>query len=224
VAQFASTASVEGIHIRANKRNSTGKGFQVRASTYSSDWLRKYRESNYALIDPVLAHARHGVGPREFKQLTFNKGWDDLTRRFLNDAKQVGLDAGVTVPLRAADIFGFVNLHFESDRSDNSQSFEKLLLFANNFCEALDRSFPEQNDYRAYELLTLRERQVLYWARTGKTSWEISIILGITERTVVAHISKSTVKLSCVNRAQMFGQIGAFIESDPVLDDFRIEL
>ena len=48
--------------------------------------------------------------------------------------------------------------------------------------------------------LTLREREVLQWLAAGKSSWDVSVILGISERTVNWLISRAGRKLNAVNR------------------------
>jgi LuxR family quorum sensing-dependent transcriptional regulator len=48
--------------------------------------------------------------------------------------------------------------------------------------------------------LTAREREVLRWAADGKTSWEVSVILRISERTVKFHLLQASRKLNAVNR------------------------
>ncbi len=50
--------------------------------------------------------------------------------------------------------------------------------------------------------LSTREINCLEWTAKGKTSWEISIILGISESTVVYHIRNSIAKLHAANRTQ----------------------
>ena len=49
--------------------------------------------------------------------------------------------------------------------------------------------------------LTPREREVLAWCAIGKTSWEIGVILGISERTVKAHLAGVFNKLGVDSRA-----------------------
>lgn len=51
--------------------------------------------------------------------------------------------------------------------------------------------------------LTPREVECVHWAAQGKTSWEISKILGITERTVNFHLSNSMQKTGSCNRQQL---------------------
>ncbi|WP_308218701.1 helix-turn-helix domain-containing protein [Ciceribacter sp. RN22] len=50
--------------------------------------------------------------------------------------------------------------------------------------------------------LTPREREVLSWTANGKTAWEISIILDISESTVISHLRNARDKLETVNVVQ----------------------
>jgi DNA-binding CsgD family transcriptional regulator len=50
--------------------------------------------------------------------------------------------------------------------------------------------------------LTSRELSCLHWAAKGKTSWEISQILAISERTVNFHLSNCIRKTNSCNRQQ----------------------
>lgn len=52
-------------------------------------------------------------------------------------------------------------------------------------------------------ILTPREREVVQWIATGKTSHETSIIIGISSRTVEQHVQASMVKLGATNRVQL---------------------
>jgi LuxR family transcriptional regulator, quorum-sensing system regulator CviR len=49
---------------------------------------------------------------------------------------------------------------------------------------------------------TDREREVLLWLKEGKNSWDIGVILAITERTVNFHVQNIKRKANAVNRAQ----------------------
>ena len=50
--------------------------------------------------------------------------------------------------------------------------------------------------------LTPREIECLGWCSRGKTNWEISRILGLSERTVEHYLSRANRKLGSTNRAQ----------------------
>jgi DNA-binding CsgD family transcriptional regulator len=51
------------------------------------------------------------------------------------------------------------------------------------------------------KLLTEREMEVLRWMKEGKTAWEISMILSISERTANFHVGNITRKLGASNRS-----------------------
>lgn len=48
--------------------------------------------------------------------------------------------------------------------------------------------------------LTTRELTCLHWAAIGKTSWEMGVILGLTERTINFHIHNACRKLGVHGR------------------------
>ncbi len=52
------------------------------------------------------------------------------------------------------------------------------------------------------QVISKREKQVLGWLKLGKSSWDISVILGISERTVYFHVSNIMKKLGASNRPQ----------------------
>jgi len=52
----------------------------------------------------------------------------------------------------------------------------------------------------ADELISERERECLQWAAQGKTSWEMSQILNVSESTIIYHLRNATKKLDAANR------------------------
>jgi len=48
--------------------------------------------------------------------------------------------------------------------------------------------------------LSIREREVLRWVAEGKTSYEIGVILGLTERTINAYVAGAMSKLNASNK------------------------
>ncbi|MBI5848687.1 MAG: helix-turn-helix transcriptional regulator [Nitrospirae bacterium] len=69
-------------------------------------------------------------------------------------------------------------------------------------------------------LLAPREQEILWWLKKGKSSWDISIILKITERTVNFHIYNIIKKLDAQNRthAVAIAMEKGLIPSNPKLD------
>ena len=60
---------------------------------------------------------------------------------------------------------------------------------------AAPRSFVNQG-------LSPREKECLRWSACGKTTWEISVILGLSQRTIEEYLGKAALKLGAVNRVQ----------------------
>lgn len=54
--------------------------------------------------------------------------------------------------------------------------------------------------------LTAREAQALLWAAEGKTAWEVGRILGVSEATAAAHLTRAAEKLAAVNRAHLIAR------------------
>ncbi len=50
--------------------------------------------------------------------------------------------------------------------------------------------------------ISQREKEVLNWLKQGKSSWDVSVILGISERTVNYHVYNIMQKLGATNRPQ----------------------
>ena len=72
--------------------------------------------------------------------------------------------------------------------------------FVNKVSEALESYHVSQKNN--LPPVSSREKQVLQWLRKGKSSWDISIILEISERTVNFHINNIMKKFDAITRTQ----------------------
>ena len=82
----------------------------------------------------------------------------------------------------------------------------KEVLAAKEESDVLDISEPPgQSLKRTSQTIHIseREKEVLQWVEQGKSSSEISLILGISQRTVNSYIYNIMEKLEAVNRPQM---------------------
>lgn len=85
-------------------------------------------------------------------------------------------------------------------------------IIANYLCEAIYRLNNHESDENIN--LTSREHACLVWAAKGKTSWEISQILSISERTVNFHLGNCIRKTNSCNRQQAISKCvsGGYIQ------------
>src|SRR5688572_8572204 len=106
----------------------------------------------------------------------------------------------VTFPLRQrlgeTAVFGIgVNM----ERSDWEQMRNMLIrewrILANYFHSHMLRMNGHDSEHDI--LMSARELDCLKWTAAGKTAWEASVILGISERTVKFHLNAAREKLNC---------------------------
>lgn len=165
--------------------------------SYPEEWLGLYLNQGLAMIDPVfqshLLDYRLQVWSRTYGQVRSRQ-----TRSFVRQAKSFGLVDGITVgaPCRrhsGGSLFSFSGR--ELTREARHVSIVNYV--APHLHLALMRT--AFGARRELPRLSLREHEVLQWMKEGKTNWEISQILRISERTAKFHVRNIMLKLD-VNR------------------------
>lgn len=68
-------------------------------------------------------------------------------------------------------------------------------------------AFATSSSQTAATRLTPREKDALAWVAEGKSDWEISVILGLSEATVRFHVDNARRKLGAVNRAHAVARL-----------------
>lgn len=75
-----------------------------------------------------------------------------------------------------------------------------------HFNQAVARITEEAATEKEFPALTGREVEVLSWLKDGKTSWEVSMILEVSERTINFHVANLKKKLNASNRMNAVAQ------------------
>ncbi len=83
-----------------------------------------------------------------------------------------------------------------------TQMIAGLQLLAAHALTAADRLLGPKVDKSDLPKLTRRELDVLSWTAQGKTAWEVSIILGMSEKTVNFHLGNAMRKLNVTSKHQ----------------------
>jgi LuxR family transcriptional activator of bioluminescence operon len=167
--------------------------------------MKLYQEEQRHKIDPVISYIMSKNVPVRWDQLMKREGFDSVEQKsFMLDAMQYGLINGVSIPLRSVSgEMGIFSL--ATDRVNESENIllTKILPYAHTFSVYLFdrylRFLYKEQSINKFEL-TKREHECLFWACEGKTSWEISKILEISERTILFHLNNTTSKLKATNR------------------------
>jgi DNA-binding CsgD family transcriptional regulator len=170
--------------------------------SYPSGWMDLYMEKGYARIDPIFRNHFSRYQTQIWSE-TFARAKSAEERAFLKEAGSFGLREGVTLGISSkrpsvASLFSFNG----NKLAEHPQHVALLEYLTPHLHAALVASSP----WRAIEnspRLSSREREILQWTAIGKTNWEISAILGISERTVKFHIRNLMVKLGVSTRTHM---------------------
>jgi len=145
---------------------------------------------------PAAAWDRHGRTSYEPPSLYFKRRIRSTTQV----ASEFGLGSGITVPSWSPGTeWSFLTLTSEvvADPKELASTIPASVYFTSCLQATVDRL---QSRRRGAPHLSLRESETLRWSAIGKTSWEISMILGISERTVNFHLAHAAAKLQVKGR------------------------
>ncbi|MGE5548738.1 MAG: helix-turn-helix transcriptional regulator [Solirubrobacterales bacterium] len=175
-------------------------------TTYPQSWVNRYFSENYLQIDPLIADNPN-------RRLPFL--WSDVMpeelsskqRQMFDEARLVGLVNGLTVPIHGRNgefaTLSFVPAGDVSEAAATIIYYRHLLhLVALYYHDHAARILLEQSmsPPRSKALLSPREKEVLSWTARGKSSRDISQILGVSEKGVEFHLDSAKRKLQVLNR------------------------
>lgn len=175
---------------------------------YPSDWVAHYFDNDYLHLDPVIEHCHARTTPFVWPASEARPANADpralAVWRMFQEATEFGLRSGVTVPVHglgcAWGLFSF-SAAAPFNRHELYERVPQLHLLTSYIHEAGHR-FARGESLPATPHLTTRELECLHWAASGKTSWEIGRLLGVSERTVVFHLQNAARKFGVTARQQ----------------------
>jgi len=166
---------------------------------YSDEWLKEYLRNDYFSCDPIKRVRLSGVDFMRWSD-TFAKVEKQVERHYMRQAREHDIFEGITVGAHGASqgpmsFFSFIGTELANDERDQTVLRYLSPYLHEAMCRAAPSTAPKPS------LLTVREIEVLSWAMAGKTNWEISMILNISERTIKFHIQNLMSKLQASSRA-----------------------
>lgn len=186
-----------------NLPNPTHNDYYIHHS-YSSEWEQCYAGEGFVDVDPVLKDGLASITPTDWASL---KDHSSPTKAFFGAAKELDVGKqGITFTVRGGHgetaIFSVNTDHNEKEwQAYKAEHMSDLQVIATYFHEKILRT---QEDFRdnSLETLSARELECLKWCTAGKSYWETSVILGISERTVNFHMTTVRHKLNAMTNAQ----------------------
>jgi LuxR family transcriptional regulator, quorum-sensing system regulator BjaR1 len=166
---------------------------------WPSGWTDTYTKLNLVENDPVVAHCFRSTSPFEWSDAPYDPVTNPKAKEVMDRATDFRMNQGFCVPIHTPDGFQAV-VTMAGERVDSASQVRRALhlmaLYAHQ--KAVELCSPKIAPIPP--LLSKREREVLQWTVAGKTSWEISKILGVADSTVEAHIKAARAKLGASNR------------------------
>ena len=160
-----------------------------------------YFDSMFQEIDPVLPIAMTARLPYHWNDIGKSIELSRKQRDFFEECNEVGVADGITVPIhgpRGNTSVISLSCHERNTDTDGFTSYINAL--AVQFDAARWRLMNPDTALEQPILLTARERECLRWCKAGKSAWDISQLLGISERTAQFHISNAMAKLGASSR------------------------
>jgi DNA-binding CsgD family transcriptional regulator len=156
------------------------------------------------MLDPILQHLFTKARPLVWDQRTYV---ETKTARIYDAFSAYGLGSGMTVSVRGAS-GDALSLGFTCAAKKNAPpssmvaELGALCLAATATHHAFSCFLSRPATATEPVKLTPRELELLRWSRCGKTAWESSSILGISQATAQFHIKNAIGKLGAVSKQQ----------------------
>ncbi|MCG5486782.1 MAG: autoinducer binding domain-containing protein [Sinorhizobium meliloti] len=166
---------------------------------YPNGWQERCLEMGYERIAPVIKENRMGAGPVRWSDVYGDASTTEYERRMFDEAARFGVRSGITVPLRGPNgscaIMSFAR---HCEREFPNRTITYLQLAATHF--HLRVAKVAYLNAQKIPALSLREKECVLWVSRGKSSWDIGVIMRISENTVNFHIKNAMRKLGTSSR------------------------
>ena len=172
---------------------------QIFTHNLSEDWQEIYFQRKFFNQDPILSAVSNTQSAVDWRSaVALSEGVSDDFKNL--SQKYVGSD-GLTILVKAET--GSTLLSFAMPKNTIDAENKTLIEY---IAPHIHEVFNRQGEHIRRSLwqpnLSKRELEVLNWAKEGKSNWDISLILTISERTVKFHFSNIFKKLEVLNRSQ----------------------
>lgn len=177
-------------------------GFFV--STWPSRWVEVYLGENLAIDDPTVEFARTSILPDTFSGLRRRRTAAGGSHRVLDVAAAHGWPEGLAIPIHGPNGYrGVVTVAGETEelRRRDRAALHLMALYLHERLKQL--LAPALNEAAVRPRLSPGEIECIRWLMAGKSDWEMSEILGISEWTAHWRIEKAKAKFGVKTRAQL---------------------
>jgi LuxR family transcriptional regulator, quorum-sensing system regulator BjaR1 len=169
----------------------------VKTNRFPQSWWNRYVERDYAGKDAVCQQVYSTMSPFAWHEVEPRFSSRDGAFQIAGEAAEHGLADGYIVPVFSRDewlsalSFGAPNKLKLSQKERGALNL--MAIYTSSAIERRQQRRPVRGK------LSAREREVLLWTSAGKSCWDVSVILGISEKTVRFHTAQIRAKLNAAN-------------------------
>lgn len=169
--------------------------------------MDRYLDQNYVHVDPVIQRIKRDLSPFLWSEAgPVASGQDGAAaKRMLGEACEFKLKAGVAVPMITLD-GAVVAVSLGGEAVECPPKARGMIGMISTFAIARAIDIRDRDRKRIRAKLTPREVECLKWAAAGKSEWEISVILNVSEHTADKHLANAHRKLGAANRVHAVAQ------------------
>lgn len=168
---------------------------------WPAGWFEIYTREDYVRVDPVIRLCRSTAQPFEWSEAPFDREREPRAGEVMDRATDFRMRNGFCLPVHGINGYEACFSMSGVDLDLTSRTKPAIHLMAMYAFERA-RQILDPRPREDANLLTPREREALMWAAAGKSAADTGDILGITARTVTAHIVSACRKLEATNKTQ----------------------
>ena len=164
-------------------------------------WYELYAREDYVRADPVIRLCRRTTRPFEWVEAPYDGERERKAAEIMRRATDFGMARGFCLPIHGIEGYEAC-LSMSGRELDLTARTKPAIHLMAMYAFERARTILAPLERRRADGLTPREREALTWAAAGKSAADTGQILGITERTVTAHIVSACHKLGAANKTQ----------------------
>jgi len=186
------------IYLTSNNRNADFNALQI--NNYPRQFSQQYEKERYSKVDPAIAHCNRSMLPIVWSEHLFSS-----TPHLWQAQQDSGLRHGWSQSFLHEEsglcsILSLAREHGPLSPLELYEHFGYMFYATSHLSELFARTLPKQALKAAQPHLSPRELEVLKLSAVGKTAYEISRILFLSERTVNYHVQNVILKLNVCNK------------------------
>ncbi|MFT6773120.1 MAG: DNA-binding CsgD family transcriptional regulator [Paracoccaceae bacterium] len=177
-------------------------GQEFGAMTYAPEWHRRYEESKYRDVDPVVQAAVGGFAPVDWRTLDWT---GRPVRRLLSEAHEFRVgNQGLSIPIHGPQgQFAMFTISKQCPEEEwdklLSEISQDMLLIAHYTHRQVAEASGVNKNVERQQKLSPREKDVLTMISAGRRRAQVADSLSISESTLRVYIDSARHKLGALN-------------------------